>query len=167
LPDFIYSDFLLEELGGTAPKQVRARFLDMIRYLKGVAPEGRLPGRQHIDPVDFWHVIRLVNLVDVERSSDGVQFRFRLVGEEQTRLGRRDVTGRLVEDAVIPELAPRIIANMNKVLATGSAVYDSFPMPHPNRQFIPSQRMYYPLAKDGGVIDKILILNDYEKESGP
>jgi hypothetical protein len=35
-------------------------------------------------------------------------------------------------------------------------------MPHLDRQFIDSQRMYYPLASDGETIDMILILNGYE-----
>jgi hypothetical protein len=35
-------------------------------------------------------------------------------------------------------------------------------MPHPNREFIDSQRMYYPLAKDGKTVDMLLILNGYD-----
>ena len=59
-------------------------------YLAGVAPPGRLPGRQHIDPVDFPTLLPFVNLVDVEREQgEGEQgardagrmrFRYRLVG---------------------------------------------------------------------------------------
>jgi len=163
--DFLYSDFYLKELDGRDPPPVHERFTEMIRYLDRVAPDGGLPGRQHIDPLDFRTVLTLVNLVDVERGGGEVRFRFRLVGERQTQAAGRDITGLLVEDAVIPPLVPRITANMHKVLERRLPVYDSFPMPHPNRQFIDSQRMYFPLASDGQTIDKLLILNGYDAQS--
>jgi hypothetical protein len=34
-------------------------------------------------------------------------------------------------------------------------------MPHPARDFIDSERVYYPLASDGESVDMILILNSY------
>ncbi|MEQ8354130.1 MAG: PAS domain-containing protein [Kiloniellaceae bacterium] len=163
MPDFVYSDYFLKELGDLEPPAIHARFLAMIRYMKKVAPRGALPGRQHIDPVEFRQVLTLVNLVDVERTGGKTRFRFRLVGEQQTRAAGRSITGLVVEDAVIPELAPRITANMTQVLARRLPVYDSFAMPHPDRQFIDSQRMYFPLAADGRVIDKLLILNGYDR----
>ena len=164
MQDFSYSDFYLEELGGRAPMCVHAQFLDMMQYLNSVAPEGLLPGRQHIDPLDFRQVISLVNLVNVERDAGDVRFRYRLVGETQTRNAGRETTGLLLEDALVPELLPRVRANMRKVLSTRLAVFDSFPMPHPDRQFIISQRMYYPLAADGTTIDILLTLHGYEQD---
>lgn len=165
MADFLYSDFYLQELGDQEPPAVHPRFAEVMRYLAGAAPEGRLPGRQHIDPADLRHVIELVNLVDVERQAGTLHFRFRLVGERQRRAAGRDITGLLVEDAVVPQLASRIIANMTKVVTSRQPVYDRFPMPHPGRQFIDSQRMYYPLAADGETIDMLLILNGYDTEA--
>jgi hypothetical protein len=68
----------------------------------------------------------------------------------------------VVEEAVVPNLVGRINGNMEKVLATRLPVYDRFPMPHPDRQFIDSQRMYHPLATDGETVDMLLILNGYD-----
>ncbi len=51
---------------------------------------------------------------------------------------------------------------MKKVVKDQVPVYDRFPMPHPDRQFIGSQRVYYPLASDGVTVDMILILNGYD-----
>lgn len=161
---FCYSDYYLSELAGRRPMELHPRFLDMLRYLQSVAPEGKLPGRQHIDPLDFRQVISLVNLVDVERAAGGVRFRYRLVGETQTRHAGRETTGLLLEDALLPELLPRVRANMNKVLAVRQPVFDSFPMPHPDRQFIIAQRMYYPLAHDGQTIDMLLTLHGYDPD---
>lgn len=163
--DFLYSDFYLKDLGDQVPAAVHPRYDEMMRYLAAAAPKGQLPGRQHIDPGELRHVITLLNLVDVERQGEDLKFRFRLVGERQRQAAGRDITGLLVEDAVVPSLVPRILANMTKVVASRLPVYDRFPMPHPGRQFIDSQRMYYPLAADGATIDMLLILNGYETEA--
>jgi hypothetical protein len=161
---YCYSDYYLRELSNRPPMEPHQRFLDMMRYLKSVAPEGRLPGRQHIDPLDFRSVISLVNLVDVDHSGSEVRFRYRLVGGTQTGYAGRETTGLYLEDALLPELLPRVRANMTKVLDTRRAVFDSFPMPHPDRNFIIAQRIYYPLAGDGETIDMLLTLHGYDPD---
>lgn len=163
MSEILYSDDYITELRGRRPPPLHPRFLEMMRYLESVAPEGLLPGRQHIDPLDFRQVLTLVNLVDVERDdSGGLRFRYRLVGQEQTLRSGREITGQLVEDAVLPALRPRVEANMRKAVVSGLPVFDSFPMPHPDREFIVSQRAYYPLAGDGSTVDMLLILHDYD-----
>ena len=162
MPDFLYSDFYLAELDGSDPPPIHERFTDMIAYLARVAPPGLLPGRQHIDPCDFPKVLGLINLMDVEREGADLRFRYRLVGEEQTRAAGRNITGMIVEEAVVAGLVQRVNANMTKALATQRPVYDRFPMPHPDRQFIDSQRMYYPLAGNGTTVDMILTLSGYD-----
>jgi hypothetical protein len=159
---FIYSDYYLADLGDRQPLPIHQRFSEMQAYLDKVAPEGKLPGRQHIDPLEFREFVSFINLVDVEREEGEIRFRYRLVGEEQTRRAGREITGMLLKDALLPGLVPRVRSNMLKVLMTRKAVYDRFPMPHPDREFIDSQRMYYPLASDGETVDTILILNGYD-----
>lgn len=162
MTDFLYSDYYLKELGERDPPPLHSRFHDMIGYLDSRAPKEGLPGRQHIDPCDLRAVITLVNLVDVERVEGRLRFRYRLVGERQRQAAGRRITGLTVEEAVIPALVPRINANMTLAVTERLPVYDSFPMPHPDRQFIDSQRMYYPLAGDGETVDALLILNGYD-----
>ncbi|WP_193370847.1 PAS domain-containing protein [Pelagibius marinus] len=162
MADFNFSEFYLEDLNGAEPPATHQRFADMARHLKEVAPPGRLPGRQHLDPCGFPTLLSLLNLVDVERQDGEMRFRFRLVGDQQDRAAGRKIKGLLVDEAVVPELVARINANMRRVVETRVPLYDRFPMPHPNRQFIDSERMYYPLASDGETVDMILILNGYE-----
>ncbi len=164
MADFVYSDYYLADLGDRRTPPVHQRFFEMQAYLDGVAPEGRLPGRQHIDPLDFREFMSFINLVDVERADGAIAFRYRLVGEEQTRRSGREITGLLLKDALIPALLPRVRANMNKVLVTRKAVFDSFPMPHPDREFMLTQRMYYPLTGDGETIDMLLTLHGYDPD---
>lgn len=145
----------------TGHPNLRSHFQKMYNYLCSVAPPGRLPGRQHVDPLDFHDVLTFINLVDVERDGGFPRFRFRLVGTTQTIMANRDITGLHVEDAVLPDYSERILTNMKRVLATGKPLYDRFSMPHPERDFIDSERVYYPLASDGENVDMILILNSY------
>lgn len=127
---------------------------------------GRFPGRQHIDPLDFHELLTYVNLIDIEWDHKKPRFRFRLVGTTQTIMAKRDIAGLYVEDAVLPRFATRIIGNLKRVLETGSPLYDRFSMPHPNREFIDSERVYYPLASDGENIDMIFVLNGYYGAGG-
>jgi len=133
---------------------------DLFDFLASKAPTGQLPGRRHFDPLDVPQYLGYLNLVEVHRN-ERLRFRFRLHGTMQTEAAGRDVTGLYVEDAVIPEFVERINGNMTMVVETGRPVYDRFQMPHPNRGFIDSERVYYPLATDGSTVDMILILNAY------
>ena len=140
------------------------RFARVRDYLLKVAPAGRLPGRQHVDPAVIRDLLPMVNLVDVVRDKDRLRFRFRLVGTEQTEKAAREITGKFVEDAVVPEFVDRITGNMRTVVEQRAPLYDRFPMPHPKREFIDSERIYFPLATDGESVDMILIVNGYPGE---
>lgn len=161
----LLSDFYPRDIGAKPPT-LRPQFIRMYEYLHSVAPAGSLAGRQHIDPLDFPDLLTFVNLVDVEYGEDKPRFRFRLVGTTQTIMAKRDISGLYVEDAVLPTFAERILDNLRRVLASASPLYDRFSMPHPNREFIDSERVYFPLAGDGKQIDMILILNGYYGVSG-
>lgn len=151
---------------GADTPSLRPQFLKIYRYFQRVAPHGGLPGRQHIDPLDFHELLTYVNLVDIEKDHEQPRFRFRLVGTTQTIMAKRDIAGLYVEDAVLPRFALRIIGNLRLVLETATPLYDRFSMPHPNREFIDSERVYYPLASDGVNIDMIFILNGYYGVTG-
>lgn len=134
-------------------------------YLASLAAPGKIASRADFDPCWLRGNLRLVNLVEVVRDAAGVQrFRFRLVGTTQTELARREITGLFVEDAVLPAYADRILVNMRTAVRTRAAVYDRFPMPHPNREFIDSERVYFPLASDGENVDMILVACNYPSD---
>ncbi|MBL8806768.1 MAG: PAS domain-containing protein [Rhodospirillales bacterium] len=130
-------------------------------YLRACAGSRKLPGRADIDPMCFRPNLNLVNLVDVVHEDGRVRFRFRLVGTTQTEMAEREITGRFVEDAVLPAYVARINSNMRAVVENGMPVYDRFPMPHPEREFLDSERVYFPLASDGETVDMILIACAY------
>lgn len=141
-----------------------AQFARMRDYLAGVAPPGKLPGRQHIDPLAIRSMLSFTNLVDVEREDGKFRFRFRLIGTLQSTAAGREISGRYLEDAVLPEYFERIRNNMVAAVESREAVYDRFGMPHPDRDFIDTERIYFPLARDGETVDMLLILNAYPDE---
>lgn len=144
--------------------RLHPRFATLRDYLAQAAPPGRLPGRQDIDPTRLKALLPFINLVDVERNAEGLRFRFRLTGTLQTEVAGREINGRYVEDAVLPEYVDRIRSNMRQCVTTRRPIYDRFPMPHPDRDFIDTERVYFPLARDGETVDMLLILNDYPHE---
>ena len=141
-----------------------AQFARMRDYLTGVAPPGKLPGRQHIDPLAIRALLSFTNLVDIERTDGNIRFRFRLIGTLQSTAAGREISGRYLEEAVLPEYVDRIRANMTTVVESREPVYDRFGMPHPDRDFIDTERVYFPLARDGETVDMLLILNGYPDE---
>jgi hypothetical protein len=145
-----------EDFAGLHP-----RFTWMRDYLARVAPPGRLPGRQHIDLLDLKDVLPFVNLVDVSRERSALCFRFRRVGAVQTQMAGREITGMTVEEAVLPAYADRILSNMRAVVEHRAPVYDRFPIPHPDREYIDSERIYFPLTTDGETIDMLILIHAY------
>lgn len=143
------------------------RYGELHDLLRAKAPPGQLPARRDFDPVDVPKLLSCINLVDVVRTGHRLRFRFRLHGTRQTALAARDVTGLFVEDAVLPHYCDRILRNMRLVCETRCPVYDRFPMPHPDREIIDSERVYYPLAADGRTVDMLLILNGYPEIDNP
>jgi hypothetical protein len=140
---------------------IEPKYKVLYDVLVAKAPLGRLPGRRNFDPVDVPQLLACINLVDVVAEGGRRRFRYRLHGTRQTELAGRDVTGLFVEDAVTAPFVGRINRNMRLVCTTRRPVYDRFPMPHPERESIDSERVYYPLAADGETVDMLLILNGY------
>lgn len=142
--------------------ELHPRFAWARDYLAKVAPAGMLAGRQHIDPVALRAILPFINLVDVERTDGNVlRFRYRLMGTLQTTAAGREISGKYLDDVIAPNYRERIRANMTAAATQRVAVYDRFPMPFADRDFIDSERIYFPLAKDGITVDMLLILNSY------
>jgi hypothetical protein len=151
-------------MNGPAYDKLHPRYAWMRDYLASVAPPGALPGRQHIDPIFLRTLLPLINLVDVLRENDRVRFRFRLVGTRQAEVTGRNYTGEYIDTGVLPAFLERVRNNMQAAVATGSPVYDRFPLPFKERDFIDSERVFFPLAADGENVDLLLILHGYPSD---
>jgi len=128
-------------------------------YWRGVAPPGRLPGRQHIAPEEIVPLLSRLWMLDVFR--DPLRFRYRLVGTDITRSVRRELTGMWLDEA-----QPESVGNVNLrdryrfILETGqptwrrgSTLWDR----DPSHRMV--ENCLAPLAQDGKTIDKIIAVS--------
>ncbi len=131
-----------------------ARFFE---YWLSIATPGRLPGRQHFDPLDIPELMPRVWILDVVRGPTGLRFRYRLVGTKEVDTLQREVTGQWL-DAVHPHLSARADAfdRFRHIAERGVATYRkgqvSF-LHHKDHRIV--ENCMLPLARDGSRVDMI------------
>jgi hypothetical protein len=132
------------------------RFLQLERYLESKAPPGGLPGRQDIDPVELKSILAYINLFDVVRGSQGLRFRFRLMGSAQSEALGRDCTGKFIDEVFPPKSVEPIQQVMREVVDSRLPHFDEYAAPFPERQHVRFQRALFPLASDGRTVDMLI-----------
>lgn len=145
--------------------RLHPRFALVRDYLAGIAPPGRLPRRQHVDPIALRTVLPYLVLVDVVRARPNLRFRARLVGSEHVEQAASQFTGKYVEDVVGVRFLDRVVTNMRLATKQKRPHYDRLPLPFPQRDFLEVERICFPLAADGETVDILLIVNDYPGEA--
>jgi len=134
-----------------------SRFREFFDYWMSRAPSGRLPGRQHIDPLDIPKLLPGLALFDVIRTADGLRFRWRLVGTALVEAIGVDYTGRFVDEAGLPavkyEAVHRVFCD---IVRDKRPNYWETPITSAGRDFISLQRLALPLAGDGETVDMIV-----------
>jgi hypothetical protein len=138
------------------PYQRHPRFQKLATYLAAKAPNGKLPGRQHVDPVEIPRLLPYLSLVDVVRDAGALRYRFRLIGTDVVAKTAKDVTGKWVEDAFPAEAAAAIIQAYDGVVATRTPHHWANVMAVPGREHIRFERIVFPLASDGKTIDMLI-----------
>lgn len=131
--------------------------LRLYRYWLDLAPERRLPGRQHIDPLSFHDLLPGIWILDVERNP--LRFRYRLVGTRIVEASGREVTGLYMEEAhphvrSMPSGLARYIDAANHGLPSrrkGKATL----WQHKDYQQV--ENILLPLARDGETVDMLLV----------
>jgi hypothetical protein len=131
------------------------RLRDFFAYWRAKAPSGRLPGRQHIDPLDIPRLLRHIAMFDVVHAANVTRFRFRLMGTGVVQLMGDDYTGRWVDETMAPDDYLKLHAAFAQVCA-GQPHYWERLLPFPNREFVGHRRLALPLASDGSTVDMII-----------
>jgi hypothetical protein len=72
------------------PDHAHAAVKELHSYWQSIAPEGKLPGRQHIDPVDIALLLPNIWLLEVHR--EPLRFWRRLVGTKIEEYSGRSLT---------------------------------------------------------------------------
>jgi hypothetical protein len=128
-------------------------------YWRSIAPDGQLPGRQHIVAEDIAPLWSRSWMLDVFRGP--LRYRYRLCGTEMVRSLGREVTG-----AWVDEIHPALIANPQSrerfrfMAESGCATWRRGPplwTRDPKNRLI--ETCIVPLADDGRTVDKMLAVS--------
>ncbi len=115
--------------------------------------QNAFPGRRAVDPAAIGPILPEVFLV--ECTDDG-RFRYRLAGETINRLFCRNLRGRLVEEALPPELAADTVRRFTRIAEAGVALHlAGYAYVQCGLRY-PSERLLLPLAEDGATVDGII-----------
>jgi hypothetical protein len=131
------------------------RLRDFFAYWRAKAPPGRLPGRQHLDPLDIPRLLRHIAMFDVVCSAGATRFRFRLMGTGVVQLMGNDYTGRWVDETMAPDVYFNLEAAFTQVCAAQPHYWERL-LPFPNREYVGHRRLALPLASDGVAVDMII-----------
>lgn len=125
-------------------------------YWRRIAPPGRLPGRQHLDPIDIPRLIGWLFLIDVVREAPGgMDFRYRLIGTRNVRLVGHDATGHRVHESFAPEVAAVMANQYRTAVETARPCFWATDVPNSERTYIRCFRGLFPLARDGATVDML------------
>lgn len=131
-------------------------------YWESKAPDGALPGRQHIDPIEMKSFLPHLVLLDVERDGERLRYRHRVVGTVMCDVMDTELTGSYFGDE--ERLAPHR-ARLDELVHTGRPYYHYSSLTAPQREYISIHRVALPLASDGSNVDMILVCLVAEPES--
>jgi len=135
------------------------RFRRLANYLAAKAPPGKLPGRQHIDPIELGDLLPFLMLVDVVPQPTGEpRYRIRLVGTEAVAIQGADGTGKFVEEILTKNEAAEIIRGYGDILRSRQPQYRKGVVATEGRDHVPYRRIAFPLARDGEHVDMLIFV---------
>jgi hypothetical protein len=129
----------------------------MHAYWQGKCPQGGLPRRQDIDPLDFPWALGLVCLLDVQRNP--LAFRYRLDGTTIAERHGADFTGRTTDEVRPDFYAAMLRKHFSEVTETRRATLHRISLRHAG-QAKTYLRLALPLAADGVTVDMIMTVSD-------
>ncbi len=130
----------------------------LVEYWMRMRPAGRLPGRQHIDPLDIPSLLPNVWLVDVERAS-GLRLRYRLIGTSVARAFDHDSTGEYLDETHPQSRDGRVKVYLHDIVRSGLPAWRvGRPLLWLLQDYLSLERIYLPLAANGEDVDMVLAL---------
>lgn len=156
----------MADLDDFAVKLKYPRQREFFEYWRAKAPPGKLPGRQHFDPLDIPALLPWIVMYDVVRQGGDPRFRFRLVGTGIVEQYGRDATGMWFEDAYEGEILERQMATFTEVATSGRPHLSRPTLPIATKEYITYERLILPLAGDGVNVDRLIALMVFDAK-GP
>ena len=141
------------------PIEGHPRFRRLADYLAAKAPPGKLPGRQHLDPLELFDLLPYLMLMDVVRQPDGsARYKLRLVGTEAVAIQGSDGTGKFADEVLTGQDGAEIIRRYDEILKTRQPQYRRGVVATPGREHVQYERMAFPLARDGENVDMLIFV---------
>lgn len=141
------------------PADCDTRIRRFAEYLASKAPPGRLPGRQHIIPSEITDLLPFLAMYDVIREANGnLRFRARLVGTHAVELFGEDPTGKFLDEFVVPERVEQVVKRYGQVVLTKEPAYHAGKLVRGGRDHVRYHRAAFPLARDGEVVDMLVVV---------
>ena len=135
------------------------RFRRLADYLAAKAPPGKLPGRQHLDPLELSDLLPYLMLMDVVRQPDGsARYKLRLVGTEAVAIQGSDGTGKYADEVLTGQDGAEIIRRYDEILQTRQPQYRRGVVATPGREHVQYERVAFPLARDGENVDMLIFV---------
>lgn len=159
--DRSYSSFQLlsadpVEIDAFPPRSPVALLRD---YWQSIRPEpARLPGRQHLDPLDIDRtVMPWIFLMDVIRADGApLDYMYRFVGTSNVTLVGRDATGQLASAVFGRVAASFVMETFDRTVQAGAPTYWIATVPQDRFGEVTIHRGLFPMARDGGTVDMLL-----------
>lgn len=144
------------------PDEAHADVKLFYEYWLSISPEGRLPGRQHFDPIGIPQLLPNLWLIEVHR--EPLRFWRRLVGSKIEEFAGMNLTGGWVGDRL----------SGARLSGVHSFLMDVVETKRPNwrrgkslirfeKDFAELERLYLPLANDGETVDMIVAITVFFK----
>ncbi len=136
------------------------RFRRLADYLARKAPPGKLPGRQHIDPLEIPDLLPYLMLLDVMPKQPGpTRYRIRLVGTEVVAIQGADGTDQNVAEVLTAEQGcSEIVRGYEEIVRTHEPEYRSGTVATHGREHVDYERIAFPLAADGEHVNMLIFV---------
>jgi hypothetical protein len=143
----------------TADIDRHPRFRRLADYLASKAQPGKLPGRQHIEPLDIPDLLPHLMLIDVVPQPGGRnRYRVRLVGTAAVAIQGSDATGKFADEILTAPQGGELVEGYDEIVRTRQPQYRHGVVATPGRDHVEYERIAFPLAADGEHVDMLVFV---------
>ncbi len=148
------------------PQEAHIEIKWLYDYWRSISPEGKLPGRQHFDPVDVPLLLPNLWLIEVHR--EPLRFWRRLVGSKIEEFAGMNLTGGWVGDRLSGARLSGVHSFLMDVVESGQPNWRrGKSLIRFEKDYAELERLYLPLASDGETVDMILAITVFFKLAMP
>lgn len=141
------------------PPSCDPRLKRFAEYLSRKAAPGKLPGRQHIDPLEIPDLLCHLVIHDIVPQANGNRrYRIRLAGTKVVELFGSDGTRQFLDERLPSPKGTLILGHFDRVVETKQPHYFEGKLSRGEREHILIQRICFPLARNGEDVDMLVLV---------